>query len=233
MSQELPAKPWGFDDLGLMIGSLLPTLLLATLLTRGMKSVLPGAFQQHVVEVFFFQTLFYVLTLVALYFVITTKHREPFWSALGWTFHFSGAMRCVLLGVLMMPVVALAGAALRAPLISNPWEALITGKASQLTVMGFATVLGPIWEELLFRGFLFPLLERFFKTWPAIFLSAIPFGLIHGSQSEWVWQYVVLIGLTGVAFAYVRHRTGSTVASSLTHSAYNATQFLFFVLQNG
>jgi membrane protease YdiL (CAAX protease family) len=226
------SRSWSFEDLALMLGALLPTLLAATLVTRTAKYVLPAWFSQRVVEVFFFQTAFYVFTLLALYLVITFKRRQPFFSALHWTFRFHGSMWCVLVGPVLMVATSAMGAAMKAPIIPNPWEDLITSKASQLVVIVFATVLGPIWEELLFRGFLFPLLERYIGTWPAIIGSAIPFGLIHGSQNQWAWQYVVIIAMTGVAFAYVRHKTGSTAASALTHSAYNATQFIFFLLQN-
>jgi membrane protease YdiL (CAAX protease family) len=53
--------------------------------------------------------------------------------------------------------------------------------------------------------------------------TALPFSLLHGPQYNWNWQRLVILTLASIAFGYVRHKTGSTAASSLTHAAYNLT----------
>ena len=58
-----------------------------------------------------------------------------------------------------------------------------------------------------------------------ILLAAIPFGLLHFSEYGNSWRHAVLISGAGVAFGWMRHRTGSTKASTLMHAAYNV---LFF-----
>ncbi len=85
---------------------------------------------------------------------------------------------------------------------------------------------GPAWEELLFRGFLFPLLARSLGPWPGIIVTAIPFALLHGAQAQWTWQNLVVIGLAGVTFGFVRYKTGSTIASAMVHAGYNLTLLL-------
>jgi membrane protease YdiL (CAAX protease family) len=95
------------------------------------------------------------------------------------------------------------------------------------------TLIGPVWEELLFRGFLFPLLTKSVGPWLGIVLSAIPFALLHGAQNQWSWQYVLLIFLAGFVFGYTRHKTGSTAAAALVHAGYNFLYFAGFVLQRG
>ena len=107
---------------------------------------------------------------------------------------------------------------LRAPEVPDPVKDLITGRASLVIVMVFAVVLGPIYEELFFRGFLFPLLAKTFGAAAGIFLSALPFALLHGAQNQWAWQQITLVGLAGSAFGFVRYRTGSTAASTILHS---------------
>ena len=74
------------------------------------------------------------------------------------------------------------GALLHAPEVPDPVKDLITGRASLVIVMVFAVILGPIYEELLFRGFLFPLLAKSFGATAGILLSALPFALLHGAQ---------------------------------------------------
>jgi membrane protease YdiL (CAAX protease family) len=63
--------------------------------------------------------------------------------------------------------LSILGVLLRTPPIPTPVEA-ISGRGSLLVVAFFAVVLGPVFEELLFRGFLQPLLERALGAWPAI-----------------------------------------------------------------
>ena len=63
--------------------------------------------------------------------------------------------------------------------------------------MLFAVVLGPIYEELFFRGFLFPLLAKTFGAAAGIILSALPFALLHGAQNQWAWQQITLVGSPG------------------------------------
>lgn len=215
----------------LMAGAVLPALLLGAALTALGKRIAPETFANKAVSAFFFQAVFYLVTLGALYAVVVIKHRRPFWCSLGWTLGFRGAWLCVLSAPFLMIAISMLGEAMRAPIVPSPWEDLISGKASQLTVLLFAALLGPFWEELLFRGFLYPLIERFAGPWGAILGAAIPFGLIHGAQNQWVWQYVVLVALSGVAFGFARYKTGSTVASTLMHSAYNSFLFIVFLIQ--
>jgi hypothetical protein len=96
--------------------------------------------------------------------------------------------------------------------------------------MLFGVLLAPIFEETLFRGFLLPLLARSVGPQLGIFFTADPFALLHGAQNRWAWQPVVLIGLAGVVFGYVRYKTGSTTAAFLMHSAYNAMGFVGYTL---
>ena len=230
--EEIREPAWGWDDLALLTGSILPALLAGAVLTRIGKEILPGVFASRAIEAFFFQTVFYAVTLGALYGIVAIKHDRPFWKALHWTMTFRGAWWCVLSAPVLIVVVSLMAEIMRTPIIPSPWQDLIAGKGSQFLVMVFATILGPFWEELLFRGFLYPLLERSLGPWLAILGAAIPFGVIHGAQNRWVWQYVVLVALSGVVFGIARYKTGSTAAATLAHSAYNTALFLVFLMQH-
>jgi membrane protease YdiL (CAAX protease family) len=97
-------------------------------------------------------------------------------------------------------------------------------------VVSFGVIAAPFFEELFFRGFLLPLLERSLGAWLGIVFTAILFGLLHGAQNHWIWQQVALITLAGVVFGYVRSKTGSTAAAFLIHASFNATEFFGFLL---
>jgi len=48
----------------------------------------------------------------------------------------------------------------------------------------FGVTIGPLCEELIFRGFLMPLLTRSFGALPAS-AAAVPFALMHGEEYAW------------------------------------------------
>jgi membrane protease YdiL (CAAX protease family) len=168
----------------------------------------------------------------ALYLIVVVRHGKPFWRSLGWTLRFPGAWRCVLAAPILMVAVSLLGELFRAPVIPNPWEDLITGRVSRIAVLFFVAIIGPLWEELMFRGFLYSFLEEKTGPWVAIVGAAVPFGIIHGAQNDWQWQYMFLVALSGVAFGFARHQTGSTAAAALMHATYNSALFVVFLVQH-
>ncbi len=113
-----------------------------------------------------------------------------------------------------------------------PIKQLLTDRSSILLVSVFATTLGPLCEELAFRGFLLPLLLRSLGPLAGVFLTALPFAVLHGPQYGWSWRHLLLITLAGAAFGWVRYRTGSTAAAAVTHASYNLT-FLVAYLSQG
>jgi membrane protease YdiL (CAAX protease family) len=96
---------------------------------------------------------------------------------------------------------------------------------SRILLAVFGTTLGPLCEELAFRGFLQPLLVRSLGAVTGILAAAIPFGLLHYQEYGNSWRHALIISLAGAAFGWMRHATGSTKASTIMHASYNA---LFF-----
>lgn len=86
-----------------------------------------------------------------------------------------------------------------------------------------AISLGPLMEELFFRGFLYPLLARSLGTVAGILLTAAAFGLLHAMQLGFAWAAVFVIFLVGVALTTVRAVTNSVGSSVVVHIAYNLT----------
>ena len=221
---------WSYEDLALLLSAILPCIALAALLLRGSRRVAPRFFAGDAATTLAFQSFMYVFLVGALYLLVAWRYRRPFWSSIGWTFPIPRAPRLVALGVALAIGLSSLGVLLRAPLLHSPIEDMITSRASLAIVMLFGVLLAPLFEEMLFRGFLLPLLARSLGPWIGILLTTLPFALLHGPQNTWAWQQVVLIGLAGAVFGYVRYRTGSTSASFLMHAAYNATGFLGFTI---
>jgi len=81
-------------------------------------------------------------------------------------------------------------------------------------------VLGPITEELTFRGLGFFLLNQF-GTVAAVAISAITFALAHG-----IAVGVPVFFVIGVGLAYMRVRTRSILPAILVHVLFNGLQLV-------
>ena len=109
---------------------------------------------------------------------------------------------------------------------------LLKDRTSIILIAIFGVTLGPLCEELAFRGFLQPLLVRSLGTVPGILAAALPFGLLHFQEYGNSWKHVLLISLAGAAFGWMRHATGSTKAATIMHAVYNALFFVAFITQS-
>ncbi len=80
-----------------------------------------------------------------------------------------------------------------------------------------ASLAAPIFEEIMFRGFLLPSLTRYLPSWGAIALTSVLFAAAHLSLAEML-PLTVLGGILG--FVYWRSR--NLLASILLHSLWNS-----------
>jgi membrane protease YdiL (CAAX protease family) len=106
-------------------------------------------------------------------------------------------------------------------LTPSGWESRHAA-AFGVNLFAFAVV-GPIVEELTFRGLGFYLLERYGET-VAIVVIALSFGLWHGL----VEALPVLI-VFGAGLAYLRARTRSVYPGMLLHALFNAAALVLAV----
>ena len=104
-------------------------------------------------------------------------------------------------------------------------------EAWALTVFGIT--LAPLMEELFFRGFLYPVLDRAVGKVIAILLTAIAFALLHGGQLKFSWGPVLIIFLVGLVLTSVRAKTNSVSAGLLMHMAYNGTISILMLVATG
>ena len=217
---------WTWTDLATLIGLTLPSLLLAALLAQLLGLISPLL---HTLRPWTSMFFFYLAWFGCLYLLIKLRYDQPFWPSLGWVFPKHRLLLTMALGPLLALSVGLLGTLLHTPQRDMPLMKLIQGPVG-LSLFGiFSIVLGPITEELAFRGFLMPLAIRSLGVAAGIIVSALPFALLHGPEYAWTWQYVTLIGFAGAMFGCVRYYTGSTLASAAMHSTYNLTFFAALV----
>lgn len=85
------------------------------------------------------------------------------------------------------------------------------------TLILLAVIMAPIFEEIVFRGIIQKgLINKGVKPWPAIIISAIIFGLVHGNP----WQFVGAV-LLGSVLGLVYYKTKSLLLSILLHAFNN------------
>lgn len=87
-----------------------------------------------------------------------------------------------------------------------------------LATLFSAAVVAPFWEEIMFRGLLFPALARVTnKTWMGAALSSLLFAAIH-PQGIALW---LALGTVAVASCILVHYSKSLVPSIVMHAAHN------------
>ena len=133
------------------------------------------------------------------------------------------------LAILVFIAIAVANAGLN-PVLNGGREQGLTPSgwepshavAFGVNLLAFA-VIGPIVEELTFRGLGFYLLEPYGQT-TAIVVIGITFGLWHG-----LIQALPVLIVFGTGLAFLRSRTGSVYPGILLHAAFNAGALLIAV----
>jgi uncharacterized protein len=160
---------------------------------------------------------------VALYMILLVqgKYHSRFWQAIRWNWPGMAGISLVGLGVLMLGLDLL-GRFLPMPK-STPFDQFFAHRSDAYLTAIFAVTLGPLMEEVFFRGFLYPVLARRMGAFWGILLTALPFGLIHMVQYGYAWGAVLIIFLVGVVLTAVRARTKSVASSFLAHVGYNGT----------
>ena len=160
---------------------------------------------------------------VAAYMIMFVEGRlhQRFWPAIRWIWPARYWPALVALGVALVSLQGLERffhLPKHIPLedfLSTPLAAILTGI--------FAISLGPLMEELFFRGFLYPVIARRSGMMVAIVTTSVAFGLIHAAQLAFAWGLVLIILVVGLVLTIVRAKTGSVAASFVVHVAYNST----------
>lgn len=100
--------------------------------------------------------------------------------------------------------------------------------ASPVLMILAVCIVGPIAEELVFRGMIFGKLRRAFSFWPAAIISGIMFGVFHMNIMQGVYASVL-----GVLLAYVYEKTQTIFGSIFFHIVFNASSYITDFVNRG
>ncbi|HBB36293.1 MAG TPA: CPBP family intramembrane metalloprotease domain-containing protein [Cyanobacteria bacterium UBA8803] len=115
---------------------------------------------------------------------------------------------------------------------SNPILPLVLEGQDKIALGIFALtacIAAPLFEEMMFRGFLLPSLTRYLPVWGAVGASSLLFAIAHLSLSE-----VLPLTTLGIVLGVVYTRSRNLLAPMLLHSLWNSGTLLsLFVLGSG
>ncbi|MDB4618535.1 CPBP family intramembrane metalloprotease [Akkermansiaceae bacterium] len=85
-----------------------------------------------------------------------------------------------------------------------------------LAITFSAVIVAPIAEEVIFRGYLYPVAKRYSEKWFATIFSAMLFGVVHMNLLG-----LPMLILIGLALVLLYEKTGSIWPCILCHMAFN------------
>ena len=219
---------WGFAEILLVAALFLPAVWVGSLAVQkafGFSGTtdMPGS------ALVTAEFIGYALILLVLK-ILFARYGRPLFESLGWVAFRLRPLTLVAIGFSLALLVVLLGNILQIPNTETPFDKLLDDPVSRIVIAAFGITLGPVIEELLFRGFLQPVLTNSFGVFPGILATSVLFGTMHLIQNANIWQSGLLITLVGFVLGVIRHVSGSTRASTITHISYNSLPFLAVML---
>jgi uncharacterized protein len=235
--------PWGWWDLGL-----LAVIAVSGIVALGLLII--GAFQiAGITRVQFEHSakdqalasilgVFLLSLFLLLYLALQLRIRfdAPFWRTLRWRPFDSGSVRpriaylgFILSGFLLSMVIAFISSAF-APKNKMPIEQFLQDRQSAILLLVMSVTLAPLFEETIFRGYIYPVVARSFGVVPGVIFTGLIFGLLHASQLGGNVPQVALLAAVGIVFTAVRAKTGSVLPGFLVHVSYNSFISIAFLI---
>ncbi|MEW6535888.1 MAG: CPBP family intramembrane glutamic endopeptidase [Candidatus Auribacterota bacterium] len=104
-------------------------------------------------------------------------------------------------------------------------ESNFTGHQYRVLIL-FIAFIGPVCEEIFFRGFLYRSLKKYIGVFGGLLISAVLFSLIHNNMMA----FFPILGL-GIMLGILVEKTGSLLPSIVMHIIVNSVSLaLFFAL---
>ena len=164
------------------------------------------------------------------------RYGAVFWRTIGWRpLETHGAprgrayLRIFAGGFLFSLVIQFTSAAFGTK-AKLPIEALFDSQRNAILLMFMAVAIAPVFEETVFRGYIYPVVARSFGVGASIVITGTLFGLLHAVQLWGGWIQIGLMIVVGIVFTYVRSVTRTVVASYLLHLSYNSVPLLLYII---
>ena len=204
------------------------------------------------------EALSYLATLAAAWFIFPLFWKRAFAEGIQANPDAArrNALRLIPIGIILSLAVQAISSLISLPK-NIPIDDFFRTPSDVWLVAAFGTLLAPLFEEILFRGFLLPAFAIAYDwlslprtpaaheqwrsnnklTRPSLVFSAvltsILFAALHGQQTAFTWPVLALLFCVSLVLSYVRLHLRSVMASTLIHVSYNATIFVFAFIVTG
>jgi uncharacterized protein len=235
--------PWGWWDLGLLLVIAVSGIVAFGLLIISAFQI-AGVTRAQFEHSLKYQALasmlgvFLLSLFLLLYLALQLRIRfdAPFWRTLRWRRFDSSSVRpriaylgFMLSGFLLSVVIAFVSSAF-APKNKMPIEQFLQDRQSAILLLVMSVTLAPLFEETIFRGYIYPVVARTFGVVPGVICTGLLFGLLHASQLGGNLPQVALLAAVGIVFTAVRAKTGSVLPGFLVHVSYNSFISIAFLI---
>jgi membrane protease YdiL (CAAX protease family) len=163
-------------------------------------------------------------------FLVKVVHRLSFLDTINWKRNHPYRTSFLIALGAALAVTVLMVSSLFPPSEPPPIERLITSSQTLYVFVLFGVGVAPLVEEIIFRGFLFRVLQDVASAAAAVFGTAMLFTLLHIPQLWGSWAGIALIFGVGYTLSYIRRVSDSLIPSFLVHTAYNGMLFAVYAL---
>jgi len=229
--EPAPQSTWRIVDLIVFaVFSLLTVLFLPLTVLRVWHIFNPQLRVTDLTAVVILQGLMDSVLIGFIAFLIKVVHRQSFVETIHWfrNHQFSTGFLISLGATLAISVLLVSS--FFPPREPPPIERLLSSATAVYVFAIFGIGAAPLFEEIIFRGFLFKVLFDIGGSGMAVSVTAILFALLHLPQLWGSWGGVILIFIVGYILSFVRLRSNSLIPSFIIHTSYNTMLFGVFAL---
>lgn len=173
----------------------------------------------------------HLLTLALVWAVVTRFGKLPFWRAVGWSwservgFWTSAGIAVLLLAAGLVFTWVAGGEPTELDRLTR------SSAATRITIALLAAVTAPLVEELVYRGLLYPALQRTMgKVWAVVLVSLL-FTLPHVPQYYNNLAVITVILVLSVTLTLVRAWTGRLLPCFIIHLVFNGIQSVIMLAE--
>ena len=204
------------------------------------------------------EALAQIITLVASFFFFPPLWQRSFGDGIQWDFAVArrNLHKLIPIGLITGFTVQAMSSLIPVPK-SLPMDDFFRSTSDVWIVTAFGTLLAPMFEEIAFRGFLFPAFaiaydwlslpktpaaRELWRTTTSLtfaslvfsaVVSSILFALLHAQQLAHAWGALAVLFVVSLVPTLVRVRTRSVACSAIVHASYNFSVFLTLFIATG
>jgi membrane protease YdiL (CAAX protease family) len=235
-------KAFGLWVMSVLVLGVVPLLVLAPYLIYrltivGQAAIHPDAIKSDKMLIFYSVIGIipaHLVTLYLAYLVVTEGGRRPFWKTLRWEWPAEiSATTMTLLSILIAIVLYGLAWAVTSVYGGEKTDLDLLIESSMYTriataFIAFATA--PLVEEVIYRGVIYPAVEKVMGMGFAIAVVSLLFAGVHVFQYRSNIAVIVVITLLSITLTVARAITGKLLPSFIIHLIFNGVQSVLIVL---